>query len=42
MIYYHVTADAQIRMLLIYKKGVQDDLTPKQKATLRKLNERWK
>src|SRR5262245_7167863 len=42
VIYYHATADAQIRMLLIYKKGVQDDLTPKQKAVLRKLNEGWK
>jgi hypothetical protein len=42
VIYYHVTADAQIRMLLIYKKGVQDTLTAKQKAQLRKLNEGWK
>jgi mRNA-degrading endonuclease RelE of RelBE toxin-antitoxin system len=41
VIYYHVTADSQIRLLLIYKKGVQDDLTPKQKAVLRKINERW-
>jgi mRNA-degrading endonuclease RelE of RelBE toxin-antitoxin system len=42
VIYYYVTADSQIRMLLIYKKGVQDTLTAKQKATLRKLNEGWK
>lgn len=42
VIYYHVTADAQIRMLLIYRKGVQDTLTAKQKSQLRKLNEGWK
>lgn len=27
VIYYYVTADAQIRMPLIYRKGVQDTLT---------------
>lgn len=42
VIYYHVTAAAQIRMLTIYKKGVQDTLTAKQKAVLRKINEGWK
>ena len=42
VIYYSVTAASQIRMILIYKKGVQDDLTPKQKAVLRKINEGWK
>lgn len=41
-IYYYVTADAQIRMLAIYKKGVQDTLTAKQAALLRKINEGWK
>lgn len=41
VIYYHVTAAAQIRMILIYRKGIKDDLTPKEKATLRKLNEGW-
>ena len=28
-------------MILIYKKGIKDDLTPKEKRILRKLNEEW-
>ncbi len=42
VIYYHAVASEQIRMLLIYRKGIQDDLTPTQKAVLRKINEAWK
>ncbi len=41
IIYYHVTADSQIRLILIYKKGIQDDLTGDQKKMIRQLNERW-
>ena len=41
VIYYHLNADAQIRLLLIYKKGMQDNLTEKQKKILRKVNEGW-
>jgi mRNA-degrading endonuclease RelE of RelBE toxin-antitoxin system len=41
VIYYHVVAWFQIRMILIYRKGIKDDLTPKEKAVLRKLNEEW-
>lgn len=41
VIYYHVVAHAQIRMILIYRKGIKDDLTPKEKAVLRKMNEDW-
>jgi mRNA-degrading endonuclease RelE of RelBE toxin-antitoxin system len=41
IIYYHVTPDSQIRLLLVYKKGIQDDLTSDQKKTLRHINERW-
>jgi len=41
VIYYHVTSDAQIRLLLIYKKGIQDDLSVEQKKILRHINERW-
>lgn len=41
VIYYHVIAQAQIRMILIYRKGTKDDLTPKEKTVLRKLNEEW-
>lgn len=42
VIYYHVVAESQIRMILIYRKGIKDDLTPKERAVLRKLNEDWK
>jgi mRNA-degrading endonuclease RelE of RelBE toxin-antitoxin system len=41
VIYYHVVSQSQIRMILIYRKGIKDDLTPKQKVVLRKLNEGW-
>jgi hypothetical protein len=40
-IYYHVVAQAQIRMILIYRKGIKDDLTPKEKTVLRKINAEW-
>ena len=35
------TQHSQCRMLLIYRKGVKDDLTAAEKKTLRKLNENW-
>jgi mRNA-degrading endonuclease RelE of RelBE toxin-antitoxin system len=41
VIYYHVVAQAQIRMILIYRKGIKDDLNPKEKAVLRKINAEW-
>ena len=41
VIYFYVVRDAQIRMILIYKKGIKDDLTPKEKKLLRELNEEW-
>lgn len=41
VIYYHVVSHAQIRMVLIYRKGIKDDLTPKEKLVLRKLNKDW-
>ena len=41
VIYYHVVAQAQIRMILIYRKGVKDDLTQREKAVLRKMNAEW-
>jgi hypothetical protein len=31
----------QCRMLLIYRKGVKDDLSAKEKKAPRKLNESW-
>jgi len=41
VIYYHVVAQSQIRMILIYRKGIKDDLTPKEKTVLRKINAEW-
>jgi len=41
VIYYYVVAQSHIRMILIYRKGIKDNLTPKEKAVLRKLNEEW-
>jgi hypothetical protein len=41
VIYFHVAADAQVRLLLIYRKGVKDDLTAAEKRTLRRLNQDW-
>ena len=41
VIYYHVSEQEQVRLLLIYRKGVKDDLTPDEKKVLRKLNKDW-
>ncbi len=41
VIYYHVTVDSQIRLLLIYRKGIKDDRTEKEKKILCNLNEGW-
>ena len=41
VIYFHAVAQSQIRMLLIYRKGIKDDLAPKEKAVLRKINAEW-
>jgi len=41
VIYYHKVSESQIRLLLIYKKGVQDDLSEDEKRQLRALNEGW-
>lgn len=41
VIYFHQTRKSQIRLLLIYQKGIKDDMTPQEKALLRMLNERW-
>jgi len=34
VIYYYVMANSQIRLLLIYQKGIQDDLTEAQKKSV--------
>lgn len=36
-IYYYVSSDNRIFMLLAYSKGVQDDLTKEERKSLRKL-----
>ncbi len=41
VIYYYRASESEIRLLLIYKKGIKDDLTAQEKAMLRMLNARW-
>lgn len=41
VIYFHVSARGEIRLLLIYAKGVKDNLTPAETAVLRALNRDW-
>ena len=41
VIYYWVTNDDQIRMLYVYRKSKQTDLTPEQIETLKAIVERW-
>ncbi len=41
VIYYYKLSESQIRLLLIYKKGIKDDLSADEKRALRALNERW-
>ena len=41
VIYFHVASQDQIRLLLIYRKGVKDDLWTAEKKIPRKLNEDW-
>jgi hypothetical protein len=41
VIYFHVVSLSQIRLLLIYRKGLKDDLSPAEKKVLRAINEDW-
>ncbi|KGM29418.1 toxin HigB-2 [Photorhabdus akhurstii] len=41
IIYYYKVDVSHIRLLLIYKKGIKDDLSESEKKILRDLNERW-
>lgn len=41
VIYYWVTADDQIRMLYVYRKSKQTDLTPEQITALKSIVEGW-
>lgn len=38
---HHVVAQAQVRLLLVYRKGVKDNLTAAEKKVHRKLNADW-
>lgn len=40
-IYFHRTHEFEIRLLLIYRKGIKDDLSAREKAILKKMIERW-
>jgi hypothetical protein len=41
VIYYWLSADNQIRLLMMYPKSVKDDLSAGEKAALRKIVEKW-
>jgi hypothetical protein len=41
VIFFHVVNRDQIRLLLIYRKAVKDDLSPREKRILRALNDSW-
>ena len=41
VIYFYVTAAAQMRLVAIYKKGIKDDLSAAEKKILKKLHENW-
>jgi hypothetical protein len=41
VIYFHAVKANQVRLLLIYRKGIKDDLSRVEKKVLRKLNETW-
>ncbi|EKM5718584.1 type II toxin-antitoxin system RelE/ParE family toxin [Enterobacter cloacae] len=41
VIYFHHTHEFEIRLLLIYRKGIKDDLSAREKAILKKMIERW-
>jgi mRNA-degrading endonuclease RelE of RelBE toxin-antitoxin system len=38
VIYYHIVSAYQIRLILIYQKGIKDDLTEDEKKVLSELN----
>ena len=41
LIYYWLSADNQIRLLMMYPKSVKDDLSASEKSALRKIVEKW-
>lgn len=41
VIYYHLCRAYQIRLILIYRKGIKDDLSVVEKRVLSEINRRW-
>jgi hypothetical protein len=41
VIYFYASTRNQVRLLLIYRKGLKDDLSAAEKKILRLLNESW-
>lgn len=41
IIYFHKSSAQQIRLLLIYRKGIKDDLSSRERAILQQINEAW-
>jgi hypothetical protein len=41
VIYFHAAPLSQIRLLLIYRKGIKDDLSPAEKKVFKAINEDW-
>lgn len=41
VIYFYRTREFEIRLLIIYRKGIKDDLSANEKAVLKKIIERW-
>ena len=41
VIYFHRTREFENRLLLIYRKGIKDDLSANEKTILKKMIERW-
>ena len=41
VIYFHVDELEQVRLVLIYRKGIKDDLTEREKSILRGIKDRW-
>lgn len=41
VIYYYLDELAQLRLLLIYRKGIKDDLSASEKTVLRDIKARW-
>ena len=41
VVYHYAAEQSQIRMILIYRKGMKDDLSMKEKADLKRITAEW-